>query len=170
MNIIEKLGTAPIEIKGFENYTININGIVISYVRQTSKKIKRPLSRKGYEVVMLYGKGKRRLYPIHRLVAEHFIPNPENKSQVNHIDGNKLNNNVKNLEWVTASENVKHSYDNGLTPKGEKHHQSKLKEREVRQIKSLLDRGCSQMKIARMFNISQCPISEIKRGVTWKNI
>ena len=65
---------------------------------------------KGYKAVWVNGK---RTYT-HRLVAEKFIPNPENKPQVNHIDGKKWNNHVSNLEWNTVSENVQHAYDNGL--------------------------------------------------------
>lgn len=60
------------------------------------------------------GKSIQTIHKIHRLVAKYFIPNPENKPCVNHIDGNKLNNNVTNLEWVTISENTRHSYRNRL--------------------------------------------------------
>lgn len=60
------------------------------------------------------GKSIQTIHKIHRLVAEYFIPNPENKPCVNHKDGNKLNNDVTNLEWVTISENTKHSYRNKL--------------------------------------------------------
>lgn len=66
--------------------------------------------RTGYYVVNL----KRKLYYIHRLVAEAFIPNPNNLPQVNHIDGNKKNNCVENLEWCTNSENIRHAYENNL--------------------------------------------------------
>lgn len=68
----------------------------------------------GYSVVCTQINNKKKNYYIHRLVAELFIPNPENKKEVNHKDGNKWNNNVGNLEWSTRSENCLHAYKNGL--------------------------------------------------------
>lgn len=70
--------------------------------------------RDGYFKVDLYTDGQRTSKRVSRLVAEGFIPNPDNKPQVNHIDGNKHNNNVENLEWVDNSENMLHAYRNGL--------------------------------------------------------
>ncbi len=67
-------------------------------------------SRRGYKRIKLFNKE----YLAHRIIAETFIPNPENKPQVNHIDGNKTNNDVSNLEWVTSSENRRHAFDTGL--------------------------------------------------------
>ena len=69
---------------------------------------------KGYRATDLYINGKRKKSRVHRLVAEAFIANPDNKLEVNHIDGNKYNNNVTNLEWVTKKENCRHAWDNGL--------------------------------------------------------
>lgn len=74
----------------------------------------RNTTRSEYLYVKLYVNGKCFNRSIHRLLAEAFIPNPDNKPMVNHIDGNKLNNNVCNLEWVTCSENIQHAYDSGL--------------------------------------------------------
>ncbi len=72
------------------------------------------LKRRGYFQVALFKNKQYKYFNIHRLVALTFIPNPENKPQVNHIDGNKQNNNVNNLEWVTCSENIKHAFKIGL--------------------------------------------------------
>lgn len=98
-----------IEIKGFENYLIDENGTIIN---KNTSCIKIGTSNnigKGYLYVDLYKNGKRKRFYIHRLVAETFIPNPENKPYINHIDGNPKNNNVGNLEWCTPLENVEHA-------------------------------------------------------------
>ncbi len=82
------------------------------------------LKRNGYLQVGLRKHRTRKWVGVHRLVAIHFIENPNNKPQVNHIDGNKQNNTVENLEWVTAKENQNHAVKIGLRdnmPKGEKH-------------------------------------------------
>lgn len=69
-----------------------------------------------YKVITLTENGQQKHLYVHRLLAEAFIPNPENKPQINHIDGNPSNNDLDNLEWVTAQENVQHAYDTGLVP------------------------------------------------------
>lgn len=71
----------------------------------------------GYKQISIMVKGKRYVRYIHRLVAECFLPNPNNLPQVNHIDGNKANNSVSNLEWISISENHKHAYRTGLKPR-----------------------------------------------------
>jgi hypothetical protein len=102
-------------INNFEDYLIYQDGQV--YSTYTNKFLPLTLQGDTYLKVILYHKSKRYIKKPHRLVAEAFIPNPENKPQVNHIDGNKLNNHVDNLEWVTPSENTQHAWDSGLHEK-----------------------------------------------------
>jgi hypothetical protein len=78
------------------------------------RKMKPQEHRQGYLLVKLYKNGKGRKFKIHRLVSEIYIPNPNNLPQVNHIDGDKSNNHVSNLEWCTPSHNIKHAYNTGL--------------------------------------------------------
>jgi len=76
--------------------------------------MKQAKNKKGYPIVYLRKNGKSHVLTVHRLVATAFIPNPDNKPQVNHIDGNKTNNYVDNLEWCTNSENMDHAIRMGL--------------------------------------------------------
>ena len=91
-------------------YSVSSDG----YVHNTRKQLKTFIINSGYEAIILHNGSKRVHHLVHRLVAQHFIPNPHNKREVNHIDGNKLNNNVCNLQWVTSSENKQHAKETGL--------------------------------------------------------
>lgn len=92
------------EIKGYENYLIDENGNIYS---KHSKRFITPCLRKdGYMLVGLYNNGYRKNFQVHRLVAETFVPNPDNLPQINHKDENKTNNNVSNLEWCSAQYNL----------------------------------------------------------------
>ena len=91
------------EIKGFENYHINRNGVV--YNKNTGIIKSAYVNKKnGYLYVDLYKENKSYKRPIHRLIAEAFIPNPENKPTVDHKNGNRLDNSIENLRWATYSE------------------------------------------------------------------
>jgi DNA-binding XRE family transcriptional regulator len=141
---------------------------------KTGKILKSYLTR-GYLRVSLYNDSGRKCKLVHRLVAQAFIPNPDNKSDVNHINGCKTDSNVCNLEWVTASENMSHAHSSGLRPKvntqGEKNGFSKLTETQVRQIKKLLAQGSlTQKTISSQFNVSRETISSIKNGRRWQNV
>ncbi len=93
-------------------YKVSDTGKVMN--TKTGRILSPAIDERGYERVCLFKADRRRRYKVHRLVALAFIPNPENKPQVNHKDGNKRNNSVSNLEWVTNAENMDHARANGL--------------------------------------------------------
>ena len=95
-----------IQVKDFPNYLINKNSDV--YSKPYKKILKQQLNNDGYMGIQLTNKGNRKSFLAHRLVAMHFLKIDINKDKVNHKDGNKINNNVSNLEWVTDSENMNH--------------------------------------------------------------
>ena len=104
------------DIYGYKNlYKINNKGEIYSYI--SKKIVKSSKKSNGYLFIHLYNKGTNKCKYIHRLVAEAFIPNPNNYLEVNHKDGNKLNNCVDNLEWCTKKQNMQHASKNNLIPK-----------------------------------------------------
>jgi hypothetical protein len=103
------------EIEGHKGYFVDKKGNVYSNKSGEIKQLK-PIKFGKYLGINLYdrlenGKRKYKLYYIHRLVAQTFIPNPDSKATVNHIDGNKYNNSIENLEWATYKENTQHAYN-----------------------------------------------------------
>lgn len=127
----------------------------------------------GYLKTRLSKDGKQKKFFVHRLVAMTFIPNQENKPEVNHKDGIKKNNGSENLEWVTTSENQRHAIANKLyeTARGEKSGTSKLKESEVREIHKLWKTGeVTQGYLSEKFDTASSAISRIVNGVRWRHI
>lgn len=158
------------EIKGFEEkYEVSDKGDVFSknYNRQGKvKKLKQLEDKYGYLYVRLSIKRKKTKHKtIHRLVAETFIQNPLSKTQVNHRDGNKKNNNLKNLEWVTPSENILHNYKIGLQKPNVTN--QKLSLCEVKEIRKKLKEGIKGKVLAIMFGISPQEVCSIKKGRVW---
>ena len=100
-------------IKGFDNYLISDSGEIYNKITNRHKHAS-PNQNVQYLQISLWKDGIEHHKYVHRLVAETFIPNPENKPEVNHIDGNRQNNNVRNLEWVTSVENKVHAIKTGL--------------------------------------------------------
>ena len=123
-------------------------------------KIMTNVIRKGYCNVGLTKNNYQKNFRVHRLVAEAFIPNPNKKPQVNHINGIKDDNKVANLEWATAFENMQHASTNNLLNiiKGEKHHNFKLSKEKIEEIISLSDKF-TQKELSLKFGVSQAIIS-----------
>lgn len=117
----------------------------------------------GYIIVnILMQDGSRKQIPKHRIVAEVFIPNPERKPEVNHIDGNKMNNNVSNLEWFTSSENEKHAYEEYLQPHNIYTYKGKLtKEQRDEIIKRYNTTDVSKRQLAKEYDVSHTTICSI---------
>lgn len=170
-------------LKGFDGfYEINKKGEVRSTLKRRcfigrkpkGEKLKLRIARSGYwQVSLRKPNEKQTSYFIHRLLAINFIPNPENKPCINHIDSNRLNNNLENLEWCTYSENNKHAYKSGMQIKtfGETHNQTILNESQVIEIRNKYVKNIYTMKmLSKEYGVSVGAIQAVIIKKSWSHI
>lgn len=136
-------------------------------LQATPSKINTSKSSNGYSIVHLYENGKRKTVQVHRLIALAFIPNPLGKKEVNHKDGNKLNNKVENLEWVTPSENLSHAVKNGL--KRAPPRKAMLTDEQVLTIRTMNNFKFDSI-LASKYGIGKSSICNVRLRKTYKNI
>jgi DNA polymerase III alpha subunit len=161
------------DIKGYENlYQISTKGRIRKKGWYNKKRINKPILlhiniiKSGYCYAHLYkrnDKKSRKARQIHKLVAQAFIPNPLNKPEINHLDGNKQNNYIKNLTWVTKSENVRHSHRIGLLSSETF---AKITRNTVDKIRNLYPLY-NQYELAKKFDISQTQVNRILHYKCW---
>ncbi len=147
---------------------------------KTNKILKSHINNHGYSYITLsFGnRNKVKKRYVHRLVAYVFIPNPNNKPQVNHKDGNKMNNNLENLEWCTQRENTIHAYKTGLYDinshfSGINNVNSKLSEENIIYIRNkykFKDKNYGSIQLGKMFNVTHTTILNIVKNKSYNNI
>jgi hypothetical protein len=168
---------APICIDGIvTRFVVSTDGEIMHYKNKKILKIRYD-SKHDYGDVRVFIKelGRKVTLRVHCEVAKAFLKKPDDDKEyeIDHIDGNKRNNNVENLEWVTHEENVRRAVANNLQRPhiGEDNVTSKLTEKEVREICELLvENKLTTVDIAKRFNISQAVIAAIKSGRTWRHV
>ena len=159
-------------VRGYPEYKVTKDGQVIG---KRGKPMKGHIDRCGYrEVILSYYPKFQKQVLVHRLILSTFAP-VENMElyDVNHKNGNKLDNRLENLEWCTRSENVKHAYINGLEQKvcGEKHHAHKLTYDIVDYIRKHYKKGSRTFgatALGRMFGVDKSTIEAVVKGETWR--
>lgn len=176
-------------VKGFEGYQVSNLWRVKSFRRKKIKILKPGVTGGGYYQVYLQQNNYKKRFQLSRLVAIHFIKNLYNKKQVNHINGNKSDNTVKNLEWVTCSENIKHAYKTGLKKvsklqimnaikagkktrfkKGLIPKNRKFNNEEIKIIKKEVLSGKTQTELAKKFSVSIACINYIINKKTYAEV
>ena len=158
------------DIEGYEGlYAVTEDGCVWSYPKHRSPNgrwLKKILRHNGYFGYTLSKKEKQLITTIHRLVAEAFIPNPDNLPIINHKDGIKTNNKIENLEWCTYSENNQHAYDTGLRNRLSVR---KLTPEDIRYIRKNSE-GLTQEALGKMFDVCLKSIWRIIHNKTYKDV
>jgi hypothetical protein len=158
-----------LEIAGYPNSLISSAGEIHS--KYTNKLRKQQNNFKGYPTVRLTYGGNSRTLMVHRVVAQTFLDNPLNLPQVNHRDSDRTNNTIDNLEWISISDNLKHSYREGnRCVKGDANANSKLSSVDVLAIRSSYQLGETVKSIKDKYPVTLGAIYHIIRRKTWQNI
>lgn len=150
-----------------------LGGIFIQRHLRKGRTIKPALNKDGYACVSLTKDNQAKSFRVHRLVAKEFIPNPDNKPEVNHLNGKKSDNWLTNLEWCTCKENREHALKLGLHATGERVKSSKLTEEQVKEIKDICIPGDCEFGVtalARKYKVNRSTISNIIHGRQWKGV
>ena len=159
------------DVVGFED-RFQVSNLGNMYSKKNKKQLVQGISKTGYKVLSTKIGGRNGIYKcfkVHRLVAQAFILNPENKPFVNHIDGNKLNNSVDNLEWVTGSENTLHAVKTNLIDYTRIRSLTEEDVNFIREHYKPRDKLYSGRKLAKMFNVSKNVISDVITNRTYNN-
>lgn len=143
------------------DYWITSDGEVYSVKGGKTRLLKNRIQAGGYYQVNLHIEKLSNQKLVHRLVGIYFIPNPENKPQINHKDGNKLNNHYTNLEWVSPSENMEHARKNNLVEPGKR----KLNMEKAEEIRNSSEKTKT---LAQIYQVSRSVIIKIKNNQAWK--
>lgn len=150
-----------------EIYTPNWKG------GKTGKVMKPAVDSNGYMRTMLVDdEGRTRTIKVHRIIAQTFIENPDELKEVNHLNGNKADNRVENLDWVSHQQNIRHSFDNGLqNNRGINNPFSKLTERDVLEIRAKFKpRIYGRKELALEYNVKQTTIKDVILRKSWNHI
>lgn len=157
------------ETRDYHGYTVYEDGVVVS--PKTGRPMNPCDNGRGYLITAIRINGKSRTKAIHRIVAEAFIPNPEELSDVDHIDGDKRNNHVSNLRWVTHGDNIKHCYTlQNRSATGENNARCKTKESQVRDICKLILKGIGPTEISKRTGVALHIVGAIKSGKNWRTV
>ena len=170
MEIISYIG--EMKQTQYLNYFVNEQGDVFSTKHGSIKRLKSGNHPQGYLLISICNNGNSKNILVHRLIAQTFIPNAENKPEVNHKNGIKWDNRVENLEWVTKSENMSHAKSTGLFNNGgENHYNTKLTKEQIIQIRELYaTKKYTQKQLGKMFGIKTRTISDIINKKSWNHI
>lgn len=159
------------EIPDFSNYKVSSDGQIASFYNNANGEIVKQSDNFGYKTVRLKrDDGTSKKVRVHRMVAIAFIPNPRCKQEVNHINGNKADNRVENLEWCTPAENIKHSYKTlNREPPVKKGSGYRIRLLNPTQVRIIRETNISCRELAELFGVHRTTINNVRTGRSYKD-